>query len=177
MAPSSSPPEATRRRRRGSRRRSSVTRLGRIWQDWWVEIVVGILLVLAVFLLVERMNLRETLYGWLLAALGGLQSLGAAIGQGLVRFVRGTTLSDLVAYLLLVVVLVLVAWRTRYRMLNSPRLTEARCPRCGGDLYRIHRHWRHRLLNLVIPVRRYRCKDEACNWRGLRVRRAGSGKG
>jgi hypothetical protein len=135
-----------------------------------VEIVVAILLLLAIFLLVERINLRETLYGWLLAALGGLEGLITATIQGLVRFVQDTTLSDLVAYALLVAVIFLIGWRTRYRVLTSPRLTEIRCPRCGGDLSRIHRRWWHRLLNRVIPVRRYRCKDQACNWRGLRVR-------
>jgi hypothetical protein len=142
----------------------------RIWQDWWVEIVVAILILLAVFLLVEQMNIRETLYAWLLAAADGVQGLLAAFARSLVRFVEDTTLSDLVAYALLLVVLVLVAWRTRYRLLTNPRLAQIQCPRCGGDLHRIHRRWYHRLVDLVIPSRRYGCKNPACGWRGLRIK-------
>lgn len=173
MAPSSSPPEASHRQRRGRRQSSSLARLSRFWQGWRAEIVVVVLLVLAALLLVERINLRETLYGLLLAALGGLESLVSAIAQRLVGFVRATSISDLMAYGLLVVAIVLLGWRTRYRVAASPRLTGKHCPRCGGDLYRIHRRWSDRLLNVLIPVRRYRCKDQACGWHGLRVKHAG----
>jgi len=162
-------PESTQRKRR--RKNPTLARARRIWQDWGVEIVVGFLIMLAIFLLVEQMDIRETLFAWLLAAIDGLQSLIAAFARGLVRFVQGTTLSDLVAYVLILAVVVLIAWRTRQRVLTNPRLAQIQCPRCGGDLHRIHRRWHHRLLNLVIPIRRYRCQDSACGWRGLRVMR------
>lgn len=158
-------------RRKGRRKKATLARARRIWQDWWVEVIVGLLIALAIFLLVEQMNIRETLFAWLLAAVEGVKSLIAALAQGLVRFVQGTTLSDLVAYVLILVVIVLVAWRTRHRILTNPRLAQLQCPRCGGDLHRIHRRWYHRLLNLVIPSRRYGCKNPACGWRGLRVKR------
>lgn len=172
ISPMDSPPltpESTQRKRR--RKNPTLARARRIWQDWWVEIVVGFLILLAIFLLAERMNIRETLYGWLLAAVNGLESLIAAFARGLVRFVQGTSLSDLVAYVLILVVVALLGWRTRYRVLTNPRLAQIQCPRCGSDLHRIHRRWHHRLLNLVIPIRRYRCKDPACGWHGLRVKR------
>ena len=168
----SSPPasDASQRRRKGRRKNPTLARLRRTWQDWWVEIVVAVLILLAIFLLVEQMNTRETLYAWLLAAVGGLDSFVTALATGLVAFVQGTTLSDLVAYVLILVVVVLIAWRARYRLLTNPRLAELCCPRCGGDLHRIHRRWYHRALSFVIPVRRYRCKEPACGWQGLRIK-------
>jgi predicted RNA-binding Zn-ribbon protein involved in translation (DUF1610 family) len=172
MGSSSQTSEPTRSRRSERRKRPALPRARRLWQDWWVEIVVGVLILLAIFLLVEQMNIRETLYAWLLAAIDGLESLIATLARGVVHFVQGTTLSDLVAYLLILVVVVLIAWRTRYRILTNPRLAQIQCPRCGGDLHRIHRRWYHRLLNVVIPSRRYGCKDPACGWRGLRVKRS-----
>lgn len=165
------PPEPTRSRRKGRRENPTLAQARRIWQDWWVEIVVVLLIMLAIFLLVEQMNIRETLFAWLLAAVNGLESLIAAFARSLVRFVQGTTLSDTVAYALILVVVVLIAWRTRYRVLTNPRLAQIQCPRCGSDLHRIHRRWYHRLLNLVIPSRRYGCKNPACGWRGLRIKR------
>ncbi|HIC88411.1 MAG TPA: hypothetical protein EYP04_03285 [Anaerolineae bacterium] len=53
--------------------------------------------------------------------------------------------------------------------MHSPRWTGETCPRCGGRISRVHRHFTDRLLDLVIPVRRYRCRSSACRWEGLRV--------
>ena len=128
-----------------------------------------LLAALAVFLLVERMQIRVTILGWLRQ---GYQALGALVGGsllGLVGFVRNTTLSDLTAYLLLLIVVVIVVWRTRWRLMRAPRFTVRACPRCGSDLHRIRRRLQGRLLNLYVPVRRYRCQDRDCPWTGLRV--------
>ena len=46
------------------------------------------------------------------------------------------------------------------------------CPLCGEALQRIHRHPLDRLLSIIYPVRRYRCKRFRCGWEGtLRYRR------
>jgi predicted RNA-binding Zn-ribbon protein involved in translation (DUF1610 family) len=172
MAPPSSAGERYSRHRKKRRSPSILARIGRIWRGWWTEILVATLALLAIFLLVEQMDIRKTLFSWLRAAMGSLEALVTGLAQALVRFVGETTLSDLVAYVLLAAVVVLIGWRTRYRLLTSPRLSEIRCPQCGSDLHRIHRRWRHRVLNLIIPVRRYRCANQACGWQGLRVRKS-----
>ena len=41
------------------------------------------------------------------------------------------------------------------------------CPQCGGMLERIPRGWFDRLLSLVSPRRRYRCRTFACKWEGI----------
>jgi predicted RNA-binding Zn-ribbon protein involved in translation (DUF1610 family) len=51
------------------------------------------------------------------------------------------------------------------------------CPLCGESLQRIHRHPFDRLLSLVYPVRRYRCKRFRCGWEGtLRYRKRASAR-
>jgi len=40
------------------------------------------------------------------------------------------------------------------------------CPRCGGKLIRVRRRFADRLLSLVRPVRRYRCRRADCLWEG-----------
>jgi hypothetical protein len=142
----------------------------RTGREWWVEIVIALLIALAVFLLVERMNIRQTLFVLLMRLVEGLAELGSRLSQGVANFVRHTTLSDLTAYVLLVAVIGLVLWRVRQRLLRQARLTEPNCPRCGGKLHRIHRRLRDRALNVYVPVRRYRCSQADCTWRGLRVR-------
>ena len=41
-----------------------------------------------------------------------------------------------------------------------------RCPKCRGEVRRVHRRVRDRILNLVKPVRRYRCRNSHCRWEG-----------
>ncbi len=141
-----------------------------------MEIFIAILVCLAVFLLLEQMNIRQSLYAWLVDLADSLGRLVAAAFQGLVRFARNTTLSDLTAYLLLLVVVGLVIWRIRHRLLAQPRYSELQCPRCGSGLARIHRRWSDRALSLLVPVRRYQCTNRECAWRGRRVYHSTRGK-
>jgi hypothetical protein len=143
--------------------------VGRFWRNWRVEIIIALLVLLAIFLLAERMNIRQTLYTGVVNTLAGLNRLIDSLVQGLSGFVLGTTLSDLIAYLLLALVAALAIWRTRTRLLSEPRFTTIKCPHCGSGLHRIHRRSRDRLINLIVPVRRYQCQNRDCHWKGLRV--------
>lgn len=157
-------------RKKSKRTSRSSNGLLRALRSWWPEIIIGLLILLAIFLLVEQMNIRESLYSGLMRLLDGLSTLGQNLAEGAATFIRGTTLSDMTAYLLILVVLGLVLWRTRQRVLAHPGFTDLKCPECGGDLHRIHRHWYDRLINLLVPVRRYRCRNRECQWSGLRAR-------
>jgi predicted RNA-binding Zn-ribbon protein involved in translation (DUF1610 family) len=142
-----------------------------IWSEWRVEAFVVVLVVLAVFLLVERMQIRQTLLYWLRQGLQLLDTLGERLVRGVRVFLRGTTLSDLTAYALLFIAVAFVVWRTRWRLVRMPRFTTLACPRCGSDLRRIHRSTSDRILGLFVPLRRYRCSNRECAWQGLRVSR------
>jgi len=163
----------TRSRRRSANQFRAAVR--RIWQDWWVEILIGVLVVLAVFLLVERMSIRQTLRTWLVAVWHWLQALISGLALAVVGRVQHTTLSDLLAYCLLLLAATLILWRTRRRLMTSPSLTTLKCPRCGSEVHRVHRHWHDHVLDLYVPVRRYQCENSDCRWRGLRVKRSQHG--
>jgi hypothetical protein len=126
---------------------------------------------LAVFLLFERMQIRQTVLAWLRQGLQSVSTLGDSLYQGVASLIRRTTLSDLTAYIILLVVIVVALWRTRWRLMRLPRLAAQECPRCGSELHRIHRRFRDRLLGLFLPVRRYQCKNRDCRWHGLQTSR------
>jgi hypothetical protein len=157
------------RRRSANRFRAAVRRF---WQDWWVEILISVLVALAIFLLVERMSIRQTLRAWLVALWHGLQDLISGLTRAVIGRAQAITLSDLVAYVLLVTAVFLVLWRVRRRLMTLPRFTALKCPRCGSEVHRVHRHWHDHVLDLYVPVRRYQCEDTDCRWRGLRVKRS-----
>jgi hypothetical protein len=146
--------------------------LAHAWSEWRVELFIALVVAVAVFLLVEQMQIRETVLSWLRQGLEALRNFGGGILRGLVDFIESTTLSDLTGYALLLAALVFVGWRARWRLMTTPRFTERQCPRCCGDLRRIHRHRLDRLVNVFVPVGRYRCRNRDCRWQGLRIRKA-----
>jgi ribosomal protein L32 len=156
-----------RRKRRRSRAWQAITT---IWAEWRVEIVVVILVLLAIFLLVEHVQLRQMAVNGVRQGLKGVDRLVAGVLQGISDFVQDTTLSDLTAYVLLLIAFAFAVFRVRWRLVRLRRLQTRECPRCGGELHRIHRHTADRLLSLYVPVRRYQCKNDGCRWQGLRVR-------
>lgn len=144
--------------------------MARLWPEWRLEVFIVLLVAVGIFLLVEQMQIRQTLLSWLRWGFQALRSFGGSMRRGLVDFVRNTTFSDLTGYALLLIALAFAAWRTRWRLMTMPRFTARKCPRCGSDLRRIHRRFLDRLLSLFVPVRRYRCRNRDCWWCGLRVR-------
>jgi predicted RNA-binding Zn-ribbon protein involved in translation (DUF1610 family) len=156
-------------RRRGGHRSGAHHSLARTWSEWRVEILVASMVAVAIFLLVERIQIRQTLLGWPRQVIQLLGPTLSGLGRGLVILIRGTTLSNLTAYVLLLTALVFVLWRVRWRLMTASRFTTRACPHCGGRLQRIHRRARDRLLCRFVPVRRYRCADRDCGWSGLRV--------
>jgi hypothetical protein len=146
--------------------------LTRIWSEWRIELFIVLLVAVAVFLLVERMQIRQTVLGWLRQGLQAMRNFGGGILRGLVNFIQNTTLSDLTAYALLLAAFAFVGWRLRWRLMTMSRFTERQCPHCGGDLRRIRRHRLDGLVNVFVPVGRYWCKNRDCWWQGLRIKRA-----
>ncbi len=143
-----------------------------LWAEWRVEIFIVLLAALGIFLLVERMQIRQTILGLVRRMLQAVSGIGGGILRGVVGFIWATTLSDMLGYALLLLVAAVVVWRIRWRLMTMPRFTTRQCPRCGGDLHRIHRRRLDRVLDLLVPVARYRCKNSECRWSGLRVKRA-----
>lgn len=165
-----SPPSPPDRHRAGwPHARQIITSL---WAEWRIEVFIVLLAAFGIFLLVERMQIRQTIFGWVRRALQAMSHLGSNLLQRGVDFVQATTLSDLLGYALLLLVIALVVGRARWRLMTMPRFTMRQCPRCGSELHRIHRHRLDRVVDLLVPVARYRCKNSECRWSGLRVKRA-----
>ena len=132
--------------------------MGRFWSDWWAEVLIGLLLAFGIFLLFERLQIRQALFRWLQAFWSMLARLAGAARDGLGGFLRARTLSDLVGIVFLLVAVSIILWRLRWRLLNSPRFSARLCPACGGTLHRVHRRRLDRLVNILVPVRRRACQ-------------------
>jgi hypothetical protein len=150
-------------------RRHRETQLRQLLHAYGFEIIWLVVISLGIFLIFERLNIRGSLFAWLslvaTSALGGVDRLDDLIGAFLARI----TLSDAVGVVLVLAALAAIVLRVRWRVLRNPALTVLRCPRCDGQIHRVHRHAVDRLICLFVPVRRYRCANDECRWHGLRV--------
>jgi hypothetical protein len=153
--------------RHRSQRRSSPFLL--FLKKYWVEILIVVSLILAVFLLFERMNIRTTLAGWFSAAIGAGLIVATRLFDDLIGLRTRLGLSELIAIPMLIGLVILLIWRIRWRLCNTPALADAHCPRCGDGLQRVHRHSLDRAISVFVPVRRYRCTNRDCGWSGVRV--------
>jgi hypothetical protein len=140
----------------------------RLWQRYRLEIIaVGIIGLGAVLLVAPR------------DAPGAPAEVVAALRawvDALARDLRGRLLEErgrgeLLGLGMVVAAGVFVAWRARRHVLHARRFAAHACPRCGGRLARVHRTIGDRVLGavLVLPLHRYRCREAACGWSGLRL--------
>ncbi|OQA46820.1 MAG: hypothetical protein BWY52_00525 [Chloroflexi bacterium ADurb.Bin325] len=159
----------THRPRRRSARSTRQPGWRRVWQRYRFEIIWALAVAAGLFLLIEDMDIRETLFRWLRGAMGALFRGGAQLSQQIEQMLRRLTASDLIGSLLILAATVALLWRVRWRLRRSETFTALRCPRCGGSVYRKHRRSGDRLISIFVPVRRYRCANSECRWQGLRV--------
>lgn len=157
--------EARRSRRRADRQRGWQA----IWRRYKFEIIWTAIVATGLFLILEEMNIRETLFRWLRSAAAALFRGSAQLSQQVGQTLQRLTASDLLGYLLVIAAAVALVWRVRWRFRHSEAFTALRCPRCGGNIHRKHRNIGDRLISVLVPVRRYRCVNGECHWRGLRV--------
>jgi hypothetical protein len=156
-------------RRRRHHHHKEQTELQQWLRAYRIEGVWMVVVGLGVFLVVERMNIRQTLLRDLRSAASGLaQSIDRA-GRAITGLIARVSLADGVGAVLIFGACLVLLLRVRWRLMRSEALTATDCPVCGGRLHRVHRRLFDRMLSWYLPVRRYRCADPKCGWGGLRI--------
>lgn len=153
-------------RRRHERRRGV---LPSFLRECWIEILIVIGLVLGIFLMFERIQIRVTLLRWLNATIQAGMTAASRLDDAALHFFSTIGLSELLAIPLLALTFLAIVWRVRWRVQHNPALTDLHCPRCGGAIHRVHRHTLDHLVSIFVPVRRYHCTNRDCGWSGVRV--------
>ncbi|MEJ2599397.1 MAG: hypothetical protein P8Z00_13765 [Anaerolineales bacterium] len=135
----------------------------------WVEGLAVVLGLLGLVLILVPDKLHDAVF----ARIEWIKLMLTRFWVAFNHFLDQMTLAQMAGFLLLLAFLVILVWRQRWRLMNSPRLSAKICPDCGGELHRVHRHSFDRLLGNLsgIPLRRYKCGNEYCGWEGLRRRR------
>jgi len=139
-------------------------------REYRVEILALLLALFGIFLLVEQLEIRKSLYAAFIQLLDILPNLVETVKSATVAYITSYTLSDLIGWIIILFTGVFIIWRVRYRFTHSHYWSAAECPRCRSELHRVHRRLSDRVLaKTFLPhARRYRCENAECNWSGLR---------
>jgi ABC-type multidrug transport system fused ATPase/permease subunit len=140
------------------------------FKEYRVEIVIVLLILVGIFLLFERLDLKSLLASGFQLLWTSLKNLLSLIRIGVNFYIFNLSLSDFIGWILLFLAVALAVGVSRYRFSHSPTFQATVCPKCGGDLHRVHRKYFDRLLSrtLLPHARRYRCASPECRWTGLR---------
>ncbi len=142
----------------------------KILREYRIEIAIVLLILLGIFLLVERMELQSMITKGLQVLQSSLKNLLALIKIGVEFYIFNLSLSDFIGWILLILGIALAIWMVRYRFTHTPTMQASECPKCGSELHRVHRKYFDRFLSRTfLPhARRYRCANPDCRWTGLR---------
>ncbi len=154
------------------RKRRKTSKKPSVFKEFRFEITAGSLFFLGLFLLLENLAIKETLFQLIVSGFKG-------ITNGFIALLRGTqTLflrfegSDIIGFIFIVIAMTMVMHRTRVKLIK--RHAELNnCPECGGELRHVHRRPHHRALSTLmhVKIRRYACKQ--CDFTGIRMKRHG----
>lgn len=135
-------------------------------EEYRVELIALLIGSFGIFLLIEPFQIRATVRLWLTRMADGVVT---AI-ESLIAYLGSFTLSDLIGLIIVVITLIFLAWRGRYRFLHSNALVADQCPRCDGTIHRVHRTTLDRLIGFIfqLELRRFSCDNLNCSWSSLR---------
>jgi len=155
--------------RRRSRNHKKPSRLGAFLRQYRFEIIGVAVVALGVFLVFERMDIRQAAMRWLRTTAAALLRGAGRVDDLVADLLARTTLSDAIGLVLILAAMAVLVLRIRWRLRRSPKLIMLQCPHCGGNIHRVHRTRLDHLISVFVPVRRYRCANRECGWKGVRV--------
>jgi len=142
----------------------------KFFREYTIEIIAVAFIAVGLFLLLEQMEVRTTVRQAISNSINFVRNTFADVSLGIKNFLISFTLSDALGLLLIILAIVFILWRIRYRYLHSDKWLATTCPKCGGRIYRVHRSRLDRFIGWVLlpKARRYRCSNDECSWTGLR---------
>lgn len=139
---------------------SDLKKVKREWKEWIPEILGLFLLASIIIWLVFPSQYKSSLYRQ-------IQDFISSLLSGFNSFLETiTNPSTLLGLALFVIVIYLIMLRVRYH-LKRFAVNPSICPVCSSPINQRHRRLQHRILSIVVPVRRYSCLN--CGWKGLKI--------
>lgn len=157
-------PAPEKRRRRSHRKTKGPSFLRR----FRFEITALILFLLGLFLLFERMEIKEWLFRVIVGGFKGITTGIVELTDWLKEWILAFEFSDILGVIFIVAAIIMILVRARVQLVAHYAELEE-CPECEGEMVHVHRLPQQRWLGsfLRIKIRRYRCKE--CGTHALKM--------
>ena len=138
------------------------------FREYSFEFIVVGLFGLGVFLLMEKMSIKSYIGNFFVTIVKGVINFVTDLFEFVTDYLTQIETSDIVGILLICASFVLVYLRIRFRIIQrNAYLPE--CPSCGGDLRRIHRHPKYKILGFFLMARYKQFSCKKCEFEGIRI--------
>lgn len=147
------------RKRKKSEKKESPS----FFEEYRFEITITSMIILGVFLLIENMEISQTIFLLLKTIIFFFADAIKAIRKIIYDVFYWLEISDLVGVLLILLAGFLVAIRTRVRLLSKyQKINE--CQKCDGQnkLKRIKKKLKHRIIDFILRLRVYYYQCDNC---------------
>ena len=133
------------------------------FEEYNFEITVFSMIILGVFLLVEQMEISQTIFTFIKKLIFLFADMIKAIRDKFYEIFNWIEVSDLVGLILIGFAVFLITIRTRIRLLTKYQKMRE-CPECkpGFKLKRIQKKLKHRIINFILRLRVYNYQCQNC---------------
>ena len=133
-----------------------------LFKEYSFEITVSLMVTFGIFLLIENMEISQTLFNLGKTVLFFFADLIKAVRDLINNFLNDMELSDVVGVVLILFALYLILFRIRIRLLATyPKITKCQYCNSSSKLKRIQKNFKHRIIHFALRLRvyYYQCKD------------------
>ena len=133
------------------------------YKEYNFEITVLSMIILGIFLLVEQMEISQTIFNFVKKIIFLFADMIKLIRDKTYEIFNWIELSDLVGLILIGFAGFLITIRARIRLLTKyQKINE--CPECkpGSKLKRIQKKLKHRIINIILRLRVYNYQCQNC---------------
>ena len=132
-------------------------------KEYSFELTVFSMVIFGIFLLVENMEISQTLFELGKSVLFLFADLIKAIRDLLINFLNVLEISDMVGVILILFAFYLILIRIRIRLLASyPKIYVCQYCNSSSKLKRIQKKLKHRIIHFVLSLRVYYYQCEDC---------------
>ena len=144
------------------RKRPKISKNISLFKEYSFELTVFSMVIFGIFLLVENMEISQTIFNSVKIILFFFADLIKAIRDLLINTLNVLELSDVVGVVLILFAFYLILIRIRIRLLTIyPKIYECQHCNSSSKLSRIKKKLKHRIIHFVLSVRvyYYQCQD------------------
>ena len=145
------------------RKKSEKKQIPSFFKEYRFEITISSMIIIGVFLLIENMEISQTIFLLLKAIIFFFADVIKAIRKLIYDIFYWLEISDLVGVVLILFAGFLIAVRTRIRLLSTyQKINE--CQQCDGKnkLKRIKKKLKHRIIDIILRLRVYYYQCDNC---------------